>query len=317
MILLMSLLIGISAATVVWVIFMIEKNLSPNTLRRLEKIKRKTNNETQEKINLDLPNYEYKIPYLEHILRKYKITEDIKKLIKLANVRLEVDTFIFLSLLCGLPFLIFLITPFALLSILSIPAIFLPKLYLDSLINKRFLDFSKQFPDALNLMASSLRAGHTLNAAITIVAEEMPQPMSEVFITLQKDISLGIDTKEAFINMTQLIPKSIDLKFFSTAVLIQKEVGGNLAELLDKLSETIRERFKLLGQLRVQTAQTRLSGMIIAIVPIGVMLALLCLNPTYVKPLFNTPDGKLALVGAICLIIVGLFSIKKISSIDI
>lgn len=316
---LLSLIIGFSAALFVWIIFMIEKNLSPNTLRRLEKIKRKVNTDVVKKddFGLDLPDFEYKIPAVGAFLRKYKIANDIKELIQLADSPLHVDTFFFMSVFCALPCLVFLFTPFKLMTLFGLGALFLPTLYLHSLVNKRFVEFSKQFPDALSLMASSLRAGHPLFSAIDIVTSEMPKPISDVFSAVQKDISLGIDTKDAFLNMTKIMPKSIDLKFFVTAVLIQKEVGGNLAELLDSLSETIRERFKLLGQLRVQTAQTRMSGTIVGIVPIVVLLVISFMNPEYIKPLFDTKDGQLALALAFGLIIIGFVSIKKISDIDI
>ena len=318
--LLLSLIIGVSAAAVVWVVFMVEKNLNPNTLRRLERIKRKSNSElsdSQKEFDFNLPDFEYKIPALGAYLRKYKIAQQIKELIKLSDANLHVDTFIFLSFMCAVPCFAFLLTPFKLMSLFSIATFFIPTMYLNSLVNKRFLDFSKQFPDALSLMASSLRAGHPLFSAIEIVIGEMPKPISDVFLTVQRDISLGIDTKDAFLGMTKVMPKSLDLKFFITAVLIQKEVGGNLAELLDSLSATIRERFKLLGQLRVQTAQTRLSGMIVGVVPIVVLLVISFMNPEYIKPLFNTQDGQMALALSFGLITAGFISIKKISQIEI
>lgn len=316
----LSLIIGLSAAIVVWAIFMIEKRLSPNTLRRLERIKRKSNTESadvQNELDLSMPDFEYKIPKLGAFLRKYKISDDIKELIKLSDCSWHVDTFVFFSLMCALPCLIFLMTPFKLMALFAFATFFIPTMYLKALVNKRFLDFSKQFPDALSLMASSLRAGHPLFAAIDIVTGEMPKPISDVFMIFQKDISLGIDTKEAFFDMTKIMPQSMDLKFFITAVLIQKEVGGNLAELLDSLSATIRERFKLIGQLRVQTAQTRLSGMIVGVVPVVILLVISFMNPEYIKPLFDTPDGQMALSLAVVLIIAGFVSINKISQIEI
>lgn len=319
--LLLSLIVGVSSAIFVWLIFILEKNLSPNTLKRLERIKRKvnTNEEISEKYDLDLSKQfaEYKIQSLGVLLKDYKITKQIKEMIELADVNLHIDIFIIFSFLCASPFLIFLFTPFKLMALLGFVAFFLPTFYLRHLINKRFLDFSKQFPDALNLMASSLRAGHPLVAAIDIVTGEMPKPISDVFETTKRDLSLGVDTKDAFFSMIKAMPMSLDLRFFITAVLIQKEVGGNLAELLDSLSETIRERFKLIGQLRVQTAQTRLSGMIVGVVPILVLLIVFFMNPEYIKPLFNSKDGQLALCAAIGLTIAGFVTIKKISNIEI
>lgn len=314
----LSLIIGMSAATIVWSIFVIEKNLSPNTLRRLERIKRKSNINVSDSDALDLtmPDFEYRVQSIGRILKNYKFTQEIKDLIQLADVKWHIDTFIFFSIICAVPFLFFLVTPFKLMTLIGFVTFFFPTIYLHYLVNQRFLDFSKQFPDALNLMASSLRAGHPLFAAINMVTEEMPKPISRVFETTKKDISLGIDTKDAFYSMVKNMPKSLDLKFFITAVLIQKEVGGNLAELLDSLSNTIRERYKLMGQLRVQTAQTRMSGMVIGVVPVAVLLMIFFMNPEYIKPMFDTQDGQLALCVAICLVIAGFISIKKISDIE-
>lgn len=317
--LVMSLIIGLSATIVVWSIFLIEKDLSPNILRRLEKIKHKSNVEeytAKDKINLVMQDTGYKIQILGNFLRNYKFTDTIKELIKLSDVKWQIDTFLFYSFVCTLPFLVFILTPFKLMALLSVGAFFVPTLYLKRLISNRFLNFAKQFPDALNLMASSLRAGHPLFSAIDIVIDEMPKPLSDVFETAQKDISLGVDTKEAFFSMTKVMPESIDLRFFITAVLIQKEVGGNLAELLDSLSDTIRERFKLMGQLRVQTAQTRISGIVLGIVPVAVLLVIFFMNPEYIQPLFQTKDGQIAFVLSIFLIIAGFVSIKKISNIE-
>ena len=317
----LSLIIGLSSAIFVWAIFVIEKDLSPNTLKRLDRIKHKTNitkeSNAADNLEMEMKDTEYKVQVLGDILKKYKITDSIKNLILLSDSKMQIDTFIFLSLISVLPFVIFLLTPFKLMALFGLVTLFAPTFYLKNIINKRFVDFSKQFPDALNLMASSLRAGHPLFAAINIVTDEMPKPICTVFETAQRDISLGIDTKVAFLNMTKTMPLSIDLRFFITAVLIQKEIGGNLAELLDSLSGTIRERFKLIGQLRVSTAQTKISGIVLGVVPIGVLLIIFFMNPEYIKPLFETQDGQIAFVIAIGLIIAGFVSIKKISTIEI
>lgn len=296
-----------------------EKDLSPNVLRRLDRIKRKSNDVTDmiEEIDMSSQNREYKSEFLAKLLNNLKITQKVGELIELADVKWYIDTFFIFSFLCALPFLMFLLTPYPLVSIFGVVTFFIPTVYLNNLVNKRFLDFSKQFPDALNLMASSLRAGHPLFSAIDIVINEMPKPICDVFGMAQKDISLGRDMKDAFYRMTKEIPQSLDLRLFVTAVLIQKEVGGNLAELLDKLSETIRDRFKLLGQLRVATAQTRISGAILACVPIAIFLIIFFTNPVYIRPFIDTPDGQKVAALAACMIIVGIISIKKISDIEI
>src|SRR5574344_278136 len=317
---LVSLLIGVFASVVIWNLLGFEKDLNPEVAERLNRIKNKRNDAEKtienENKEISFTESEYKYPELGEILNKISFTPKIKRLLELSDMNWYVDTFYFFSLVSAIPFLIFLFTPFPLMSIFGVFAIFFPTIYLKQTISKRFFEFSKQFPDALNLMASSLRAGHPLFSAIDIVTQEMPKPISDVFATAQKDIALGIDTKEAFMSMSKLMPESIDLRFFITAVLIQKEVGGNLAELLDKLSATIRERFKLIGQLRVQTAQTRLSGYVLAVVPVCVLFLVWFMNPEYIKPLFNTSQGILAFTVAIFLIIAGFVSIKKFSNIE-
>lgn len=321
MYLFLSLVIGVSAATLVWAIFALEKNLSPNTLRRLDKIKRKSNvnltSDSKVDLDLSLQNPEFRFQFFGNLIKDFKFTKKIKDMIQLTDLKWEVDTFLFFSFACALIPLVFLVTQYKLMALFSLIGLLIPFIYVKQMVDKRFQDFAKQFPDALNLMASSLRAGHPLFSAIDIVTTEMPKPISDVFESAKRDISLGADTKDAFYGMTKIMPNSIDLRFFITAVLIQKEVGGNLAELLDALSETIRERFKLLGQLRVQTAQTRISGIVLGIVPVGVLLVVFFLNPEYIKPMFETPDGQIALAISIVLIIAGFVSIKKISSIEI
>lgn len=316
----LSLMMGVGAAVFIWAIFVMEKDLSPSTLQRLERIKRKTNviesDIPQEMINLNESDSTYKVKVLESVLDKSKFTGKIKELIKHSGSNMQIDGFLFLSFMCGMPFSIMLLTPLPLLALIALPAMTLPTFYLMRKKDRRFFEFSKQFPDALNLMASSLRAGHPLFSAMDIVTDEMPTPICDVFGTARKDISLGIDTKDAFFNMTKMMPESVDLRFFITAVLIQKEVGGNLAELLDSLSGTIRERFKLMGQLRVQTAQSRIAGSVLCAVPPIIALVISFMNPDYMQPLFTTQDGKIALAIAVTLMVLGMVSIKKISTIE-
>lgn len=317
----LSLIIGVSIASLVWIVFVIEKDLSPSILYRLDRIKRKSNltyeQEKSEKLDLDKQTANFSSPIMEKYLKNTRIAVKIKEMINLSGLKWHIDDAILYCFAAGAPFILLIFTEYAMSAILCLVMFFMPLIYLNYLANKRFLDFSKQFPDALNLMASSLRAGHPLFAALNFVTDEMPSPICEVFETTKRDISLGVDSKDAFLSMTKVMPKSIDLRFFITAVLIQKEVGGNLAELLDSLSDTIRERFKLLGQLRVQTAQTKISGMVLGCVPVGVLLLVYFMNPDYMKPMFETPDGQIALAIAFVLIVSGFIAMRKISNIEI
>ena len=317
--LILSFVIGISvfliSSSIIYFVF----RTNDLTQKRLEKIKNKSfknEKEIKEKISLLVSDSTYKIKIAGQILRQFHFSEKIKNALFLANSKLQVDTFLFISITMGLISfgLIYLIAPIY--SPLGLFVTFVPPIMLKIQINKRLQLFTQQFPDALNMISSSLRAGHPLLASFETVVQEMPQPVSTVFKTAVDEISLGLDAKTAMNSMIQTIPDSIDLKFFVTAVLIQREVGGNLAELLDGLSLTIRERFKLLGQLKAQTAQTRFSGIILSLMPPLVGGAIFMLNPEYMEPLLKTQQGNIALLLAVFLTLLGLYFINKITDIE-
>ncbi len=316
---LLSLFLGIASAVLCFLVLSPNKKPKGPTEKRLEKIKNKSftnEREIEEKISLLVSDTTYRLKFAGQILRNFKISETIRNALFLADSPLQVDTFIFLSLFLG-------IFGFRLIAMKSpiyapIGLIFglIPTIILKKNINKRLQMFTQQFPDALNMISSSLRAGHPLMASFETVVQEMPQPVSNVFKTAVDEISLGVDVKDAMESMIKIIPASLDLKFFVTAVLIQREVGGNLAELLDGLSTTIRERFKLLGQLRAQTAQTRFSGIILSVMPPLVGFLIFILSPEYMEPLLKTHQGNLALLAAVFLTLLGLYFINKITNIE-
>lgn len=315
----LSFLIGFSSFCICMILFSSYVKPKDATQKRLEKIKNKsfkTDKELNEKISLVVTDTTYKIKFLGSILRRFKISEKIKNALFIADSKLHVDTFLFLCIFMGL-------TGFGVIALFSmiyaplgLMAALIPIISLRIDINKRLQMFTQQFPDALNMISSSLRAGHPLMASFETVVQEMPQPVSSVFKTSVDDISLGIDVKDALNNMIKIVPNSLDLKFFVTAVLIQRDVGGNLAELLDGLSTTIRERFKLLGQLKAQTAQTRFSGVVLSVMPPLIGGGIFLLSPEYMEPLLKTQQGNLALLGAVFLTLLGLYSINKITNIE-
>jgi len=181
---------------------------------------------------------------------------------------------------------------------------------------KRVKLFVEQFPDALDLMTSALRAGHAFTGAIQMVGEEMPDPLAVEFKDTFDEQNLGLSLKEALFNLTERID-SIDLKFFVIAMVIQRETGGNVAEILEKISYTIRERFKILGQLRALTAEARLSGIVLALLPICVGLILLLINPSYVLFLFKDHVGNFMLGTALALQVIGYIWIRRIVNIEV
>jgi tight adherence protein B len=181
---------------------------------------------------------------------------------------------------------------------------------------QRLSAFAAQLPDGMELVARALRAGHSLAAGMHVVAEEMPQPISKEFGRVYEEQNLGIPLEEALKGMCERVP-NLDLKFFVTRVAIQRQTGGDLAEILDRIGYVVRERFKILGQVKALTAEGRLSGIVLIALPIGLFLLMLWMKPEYIELLWKDPMGVKMSIGAIVLMIIGSYSIKKIIDIKV
>jgi tight adherence protein B len=187
------------------------------------------------------------------------------------------------------------------------------------LLNKRRVrlkTFASQLPDALELVARALRAGHALGAGMHVVAEEMPSPISNEFGRVYEEQNLGISLEDALKGMCERVP-NIDLRFFVTSVMIQRQTGGDLAEILDKIGYVIRERYRILGQVKALTAEGRLSGIILLALPFGLFLLMLHIKPDYVERLWTHPLGIKMSVAAIIMQLLGAAVIKKIVDIKV
>jgi tight adherence protein B len=182
--------------------------------------------------------------------------------------------------------------------------------------NSRLKKFAAQLPEAMELVARALRAGHSLAAGLHVVADEMPEPVSKEFGRVYEEQNLGISLEEALMHMCDRVP-NLDLRFFVTSVNIQRQTGGDLAEILDRIGHIIRERFKILGQVKALTAEGRLSGIVLIALPIGLFLMMLHMKPDYVRLLWTDPMGIKMSVGAIILMIIGSYAIKKIVDIKV
>ena len=166
------------------------------------------------------------------------------------------------------------------------------------------------------MFARSLRAGHSFTGALQLVAQEMPAPVGPEFQKVFDEQNMGISLRLALIDLTERID-SLDVKFFVTAILIQRDTGGNLAEIIDKISYVIRERFRVQGQLRIYTAQARLSGLILVLLPPLLALIIHLMNPNYLKPLWTDSFGNIMIGMAVMLQIAGTLIIRKIVRIKI
>jgi len=192
----------------------------------------------------------------------------------------------------------------------------MPLLILGIKIEKRRKAFNDQLGDTITLIANALRTGYSFMQSIEMVSREMPKPIGEEFARVLKEMNLGVVTEEALNNMTNRV-KSEDLDLAITAVLIQRQVGGNLAVVLDSIANTIRERIKIKGQIKTLTAQGRISGIIIGMLPIVMGGAIYLLNPEYMRILFVDPLGKAMLIAGLVSQCIGMLVIRKIINIDI
>jgi len=260
------------------------------------------------------------VPALNWLLFKLPFALRTERLLDQSDVKLRVGTLFLLTVVlfvAGLTLGIFLRHGgIALGLILGVVLSLLPYGYLVYMREKRLRKFTELFPDTLDMLARSLRAGHSFTSALQVVAEEMPEPVSKVFRIAYDEQSLGLSLSESLSNMTERI-NSLDLAFFVTAVNIQRETGGNLAEILEKLGVTIRERFKILGQLRIYTAQGRLSGYILAVLPLVLALVIWVINPGYLEILLKHKLGMYLIAAGVFLQLTGFFVIRKIIDIEI
>jgi tight adherence protein B len=181
---------------------------------------------------------------------------------------------------------------------------------------RRITRFEEGFPEAIDMLGRAIRAGHPLSAGIQMVGQEMGDPVGGEFRRLFEQQRFGVPFAEALMGLVDRVDL-VDVRIFATAVLVQREVGGNLAEILDNISAMIRSRFKIRRQLRTYTAQGRMSGMVVGVMPIVVGAAFYVLNPDYIMLLFRHPMGRLMLIGAITLQIFGYLWIRKVVTIEI
>jgi tight adherence protein B len=200
---------------------------------------------------------------------------------------------------------------------------FLPSFYVKSQQKRRLVKFSDQLADMLSLMVNGLRAGYSTLQAMEAVSKEMPPPISDEFHRVVQEIQLGVTTEKALDNLLRRIP-SDDLDLVITAMNVQREVGGNLAEILETISHTIRDRVKLKGEIRVLTSQMSYSGKFLSVLPVLVVLVLYVMNKEYIMTLIapesfynGIPCGYMAIGLTIILIVAGYFVMAKLSQIDV
>jgi tight adherence protein B len=192
----------------------------------------------------------------------------------------------------------------------------LPFLVLGMKKKRRIATFQKQLPEALELIARALKAGHAFTSGIKLAAEEFKDPLGSEFQATLDEINFGISVADAFKNMSNRIDCP-ELRFFVVSVILQRETGGNLAEIIESLSQLIRDRFKFEGKIRVLSAEGRLSAAILVALPLVIALIIHMISPNYLQPLFTDPSGKIAAVAALAGMAVGIVFIKQMIKIRV
>ncbi len=259
-----------------------------------------------------------KIPLLNKILKQFNFAQSLNLIIDQAGMEIEVGRLLLMMLVSALVGLILTLKlqNFTLMSATSIIAGCLPLAYVLNRRKKRRILFEHHFPDSLDMLRNAIRAGFGFVKGMKLIASESPDPVGIEFRKTHEEINLGISFRDALINFSRRID-SVDLKLFVTALLIQRESGGNLSEILFKISTTIRERFKLIGQIRVFTAQGRLSGIVLGLLPFVFGGIVSIINPDYIAPLFTESTGRKILLVAFLMQIIGFIIIRRIIKIKL
>lgn len=182
--------------------------------------------------------------------------------------------------------------------------------------NKRLLKLELQLPDALDLMGRALRAGHAFPTALKMIGDEMKEPIGAEFAAVFDEVNFGVSMQDALMNMANRI-SSTDLRYFIVAVLIQRETGGNLSELLDNISKIIRDRLKLLGQIRVLSAEGKMSAWVLGLLPFGAGAMVQFTNPKFLEVLFTDPAGQKMVAFALFMMVIGVLAMRKIIKIRV
>ena len=255
-----------------------------------------------------------KTPMMQRVLLRIPRVGAMDRLLQQSGVTWSVSDFFGLTLIAFLAALvgaIYLPLPWVFRILIAVVAGLLPYFYVTRAKVKRLDRIEQQLPDALDLMGRALRAGHAFPTALKMVGDEMSDPIAAEFRVAFDEVNFGIAMPEALMNLATRVP-STDLRYFVIAVLIQRETGGNLSELLASISAIIRERIKLMGQVRVLSAEGKMSAWVLGLLPFGAALMIQLTNPKFLEVLYTDPGGRkmLAVVGVMMLL--GVLAMRKI-----
>ena len=259
------------------------------------------------------------IPMMDRLLRGFSIARRLELLLYQAGMSIRVGSFVLLLAVFGMAGYIVGVGVFHHLLhgvVLMGSLAFAPFLYVTYKKSIRQRQFAEEFPDALDLLVSALRAGISFSAGLQIVADESPEPVRSEFAIVVEEQALGVDLRDALANMANRVG-SLDLKFFVTAVVLQRAAGGNLTEVLDNTSRLIRDRFRILGDIKTFTSAGRFTGLVLSALPAGMCVFMLMVAPNYFHKMWDLPTGRTILGMAFFLQLLGWMTIRKIVNIKV
>jgi tight adherence protein B len=250
----------------------------------------------------------------DRLLHRHRFAHRIDKLLLQAGIKWSVVQFLAISagaLVAGFVLSLYVAMPLALRVLLAVACMMLPRTLVRRARQRRLIRIEKQLPEAADFIARALRAGHSFTNVLQIVGNELPEPLSGEFRIAREEINYGVPLNEALHNMAARVPLT-DLRYMVIAVVIQRDSGGNLAEILGNISQIIRARLKLVAQVRVLSAEGRMSAWILGCLPFVVMGAMLVMNPAYIALLWTDPAGVRVLWYAAGMIVIGVFWLRKV-----
>jgi tight adherence protein B len=254
------------------------------------------------------------VPWLHQLMMKWSWASKLQDFLMQSGMSLKPGKLLTISAITGIGSYIaasYFTARFYISIPVGIVAMFLPIGFVAFKRKRRLRKFEEHFPEALDLLGRAVRAGHAFTTGIEMISKECAEPLAGEFRTAFEEQNFGLPLRDALLNLSERVP-IIDVRFFVTAILIQKETGGNLAEILDGLSRVIRDRFRIYRDVQVKTAQGRLTAAILISLPIVMLLLLSAINPGYIAVLFTDPAGPIVLVIAAVLQVIGSAILWKI-----
>ncbi|MBV8052714.1 MAG: type II secretion system F family protein [Acidobacteriaceae bacterium] len=322
------ILIFVAVALIVFVVGMLldQRSAQARVLReRLASVQKTNQREPNEELALLRDEMLSQIPALDSLLRRSERMTNFQNFLEQANLQVRAGNMLIYCivgaiLMAGVGLMLAGSLPpnQAVLFVMfgAIVGGIIPFSYASYRRTKRFQKFEELFPDAIDTLARAVRAGHAFTTALELIANEIAEPVAGEFRMLFEEQKFGLPVRDALMNLTERMPL-VDVKFFVTAVMLQRETGGNLAEILDNLSYVIRERFKIMRQVRVYTAQGRLTMALLMGLPPVIVVVMLLTSPAFIRPLFSDPIGHTLIVSGIVLQTLGYFVIRKVIRIQV